>query len=464
MKDKILLVDDDAVFLKSLKKVLSLKKYAVDTAESGAQAEALLDANEYACILLDLKIPGVDDLDLLKAVLQKRPLTPVIMLSGAGTIEIAVDSLKEGAYDFIEKSVDTERLLVVVKNAIHQKNLREEKDIYLQELQENFRLIGASPLMHELFQHIEEVAKTSAKVLIMGETGTGKELVARSIHHNSPRKGKPYLKLNCAAIPSELLESEIFGHRKGAFTGAVSDRKGKFLEADGGTLFLDEIGDMSIHLQAKLLRVLEDNEVEMIGDNTPRKVDVRLIAATNRNLEKLIEEGKFREDLYYRLNVFKIRIPPLRERPEDILPLAHHFLKAFSEAHNKSVVSIKRRASALLMNYNWPGNVRELRNVIEKIVISAQASEIDIDEVRSALETNPANASMRLPIVGDQVITLKGALHDFEKSYILSALDKYNWKMQATANVLGIDRSNLFKKMRQHGIKITTHNIPIKMK
>jgi transcriptional regulator with PAS, ATPase and Fis domain len=289
-------------------------------------------------------------------------------------------------------------------------------------------------------------------VLILGETGTGKELVARSIHHNSLRKGKPYLKLNCAAIPAELLESEIFGHRKGAFTGAISDRKGKFIEADEGTLFLDEIGDMSIHLQAKLLRVLEDSEVEMIGDNTPRQVDVRVIAATNKNLEKLVAGGKFREDLYYRLNVFKIRIPPLRERPEDILPLAHHFLKEFSEAHNKSVLGMKRRASALLLNYNWPGNVRELRNLIEKIVISTPANEIDIDEVRNALEANPASASTKLPTAEDRIITLKGALHDFEKSYILSALDRYNWKIQATAEALGIDRSNLFKKMRQHGI------------
>jgi DNA-binding NtrC family response regulator len=452
MKDKILLVDDDAVFLKSLKKVLSLKKYAVDTAESAAQAEALLGANGYACILLDVKMPDVNDLDLLKTVLHKQPLTPVIMVSGGSNIEIAVDSLKVGAYDFFEKSVEWDRLLVMVKNAIHQKNLQEEKDSFSRALEENFRMIGASPLMHELFQRIEEVAKTSAKVLILGETGTGKELVARSIHHNSLRKGKPYLKLNCAAIPAELLESEIFGHRKGAFTGAISDRKGKFIEADEGTLFLDEIGDMSMHLQAKLLRVLEDNEVEMIGDNTPRQVDVRVIAATNKNLEKLVEEGKFREDLYYRLNVFKIRIPPLRERPEDILPLAHHFLKEFSEAHNKSVLGMKRRASALLLNYNWPGNVRELRNLIEKIVISTQASEIDIDEVRNALEASKAPTWTSLPTVEDEIIELNGAMQDFEKRYILSALHKYNWKMQETAKALGIDRSNLFKKLRKHGI------------
>lgn len=453
MKDKILLVDDDAVFLKSLKKVLSLKKYAVDTAESAAQAEALLGGNSYACVLLDLRIPNVENFDLLKTVLRKHPLAPVIMLSGAGTINVAVDSLKVGAYDFIEKSVDTERLLVVVKNAIQQRNLQEEKDAFFRELKENFQMIGASAPMQELFRRIEEVAKTDAKVLILGETGTGKELVARSIHHQSLRQGKPYLKLNCAAIPAELLESEIFGHRKGAFTGAIAERKGKFLEADGGTFFLDEIGDMSLPLQAKLLRVLEDNEVEMIGDNMPRQVDVRVIAATNRNLEKLIEDGKFREDLYYRLNVFKIRIPPLRERPEDILSLAQHFLKKYSERHNKSVLGIKRRASALLLNYPWPGNVRELRNLIEKTVISAHTNEIDVDEVRNTLEPGTEKVSARLLMLEERFIALSSAMREFEKQYILSALDKYNWKMQKTAEVLGVDRSNLFKKMRRHGIK-----------
>lgn len=453
MKEKILAVDDDAAFLKTLKNFLTLKKYSVDTSDNAAQVEFLLDQNAYSCVLLDVIMPDVNDLDLLKTVLHKQPLTPVIMLSGAGNIEIAVDSLKVGAYDFIEKSSDMEaRLLAVIKNAIHQKNLQEEKDSFSRALEENFQMIGAGPLMRELFQHIEDVAKTNAKVLIIGETGTGKELVARSIHHRSPRQSKPYLKLNCAAIPSGLLESEIFGHRKGAFTGAIADRKGKFIEANGGTLFLDEIGDMAVHLQAKLLRVLEDNEVEMIGDNTPKKVDVRVIAATNKNLEKLIEEEKFREDLYYRLNVFKISIPPLRERSEDILPLAYHFLKEFSETHNKSVLGIKRRASALLLNYNWPGNVRELRNLIEKSVISARGNEIDIDEIRSALDANEIHQWAKLSSAEEQAIDLSTAIQIFEKRHILSTLHHHNWKMQETATALGIDRSNLFKKMRKHGI------------
>jgi DNA-binding NtrC family response regulator len=452
MKEKILVIDDDATFLRSLKKILTLKKYFVDTADCVQQAESFLEENSYSCILLDVKMPDVKDLDLLKKVLRNHPLTPVIMISGESNIQIAVESLKEGAYDFIEKPIEPERLLVVVKNAVCQKNLQEEKDTFYRELKENFRMVGTSHLMQNIADQIEEVAKTNAKVLILGETGTGKELVARSIHHNSLRKGKPYIKLNCAAIPPDLLESQLFGHRKGAFTGAISDQRGKFMDADGGTLFLDEIGDMSIHLQAKLLRVLEDNEVEMIGDNTPRKVDVRVIAVTNQNLEKLVEEGKFREDLYYRLNVFKIKIPPLRDRPEDILPLAYHFLTEFSEAYNKSVVGIKKRASALLLNYNWPGNVRELRNIIEKIVISVQENEIDIDDVRSALDAYKANSSTKLSTEEDQINALRRAIQDFEKRYILTALDKYNWKIEETADALGIDRTNLFKKMRKHGI------------
>lgn len=452
MKEKILVIDDDITLLKSLKKILTLKKYLVDTADCVQQAESFLEENSYSCILLDVKMPDVNGLELLKRILRNHPLTPVIMVSGESNIEIAVESLKEGAYDFIEKPLDPERLIVVVKNAIYQKNLQEEKDIIFRELKENFRMIGTSRLMQDMVRQIEEVAKTNAKVLILGETGTGKELVAWSIHYNSLRKNKPYIKLNCAAIPPDLLESQLFGHRKGAFTGAISDQKGKFMDADGGTLFLDEIGDMSIHLQAKLLRVLEDNEVEMIGDNTPKKVDVRVIAATNRNLEKLVKEGKFREDLYYRLNVFKIKIPPLRDRPEDILPLAYYFLSEFSEAYNKSVTGIKRRASALLLNYHWPGNVRELRNILEKIVISAQGNEIDIDDVRRALDAYKATSEVELSVEENRVNILKKAMQNYEKVYILSALNKYNWKIEETATALGIDRTNLFKKMRKHRI------------
>ncbi|MFQ5640965.1 MAG: sigma-54-dependent transcriptional regulator [bacterium] len=453
MPARILVIDDDENLLKSLRKILRLQDYSVDAIANPTRVAGQLESQAYDCILLDVRMPGVSGLDLLRMILEKCPATPVIMISGQSAIATAVQSLKDGAYDFIEKPIDPERLFVAVKNAVQKKVLQEEKDTIFQELQERFRMIGESPAMKAIFQRIAEVAATSAKVLIMGESGTGKELVAWAIHHNSDRKSKPYVKLNCAAIPSELLESEIFGHRKGSFTGAVSDRKGKFIEAHGGSLFLDEIGDMDLHLQAKLLRVLDNNEVEMIGENFPKKVDVRVIAATNHVLEKMVEAGTFRADLYHRLNVVKIAIPPLRERPEDIQPLAFHFLREFSGIYNKQVLSFTRPASALLMNYPWPGNVRELRNVMEKVVIFSHKKEIGIHDLQSALDiTNPFGKTGS-GNVEDEIIPLKNANHNFEKEYLLMCLDKCNWKIGDTAAALAIDRSNLFKKMRKHGIR-----------
>lgn len=452
MSARILVIDDDETLLKSLQKILRLRNYAVDTIANPLQVEGLLETHWYDCILLDVKMPGASGLDVLRLILRKCPTIPVLMISGQSNIETAVRSIIDGAYDFIEKPIDPERLFVSVKNAVHKKHLQEEKDTIFQALQERFRMIGQSPAMKAVFQRIDEVANTSAKILIMGESGTGKELVAWAIHHNSDRKGKPCLKLNCAAIPSELLESEIFGHSKGTFTGAVSERKGKFVEANGGTLFLDEIGDMQLHLQAKLLRVLESDEVDIIGENIPRKVDVRVIAATNHDLERMVAEGSFREELYYRLNVVGIEIPPLRERAEDVLPLAEHFLKEFNGIHNKQVLAINRRAGALLMNYHWPGNVRELRNVMEKLVIFSHEKEIGINEVRNALGTHNQSGQTTSEILEDEVRPLKNATHNFEKKYILMALHKFDWKMNETACALGIDRSNLFKKMRKHSI------------
>jgi DNA-binding NtrC family response regulator len=271
-------------------------------------------------------MPGINGLELLNVIIKRYPAIPVLMVSGQSNIKIATEAIKNGAYDFIEKPIDPERLFISVQNAIYKQNLQEAKNNILGELQEKYRIIGKSPAIVEIFNQIEKVANTPVKVVIQGESGTGKELVAWAIHYNSSRSGNPYIKLNCAALPSELLESELFGHKKGSFTGAIADRKGKFIAADGGSLFLDEIGDMNIQLQAKLLRALEEKEIEIIGDNVPKKVDVRVIAATNQNLEKLVKNGTFREDLYHRLNVVKIVIPPLRERVENILPLAYHFL------------------------------------------------------------------------------------------------------------------------------------------
>lgn len=452
MNEKILVVDDDENLLKSIKKILSLENYIVDTLSNPLKIDNYLESKNYHCIMLDVRMPVMSGIDVLKKSLYSNPAIPIIMISGQSDIETAVKAIKEGAYDFIEKPIDPERLFVAVKNAIQRHNLQEMSDSISKELQEQFSIIGQSKALKNIVQQIKEVSNTPAKVLILGDSGTGKELVAHAIHFNSIRKGKPYIKLNCAAIPSELLESELFGHRKGAFTGAVSDRKGKFIEADGGTLFLDEIGNMSIQLQAKLLRVLEANEVEVIGENIPRKVDVRIISATNQNLEELISKGSFREDLYYRLNVVKICIPPLRERPEDILPLAYHFLKEFSNSYNKQVLSIKSQVEALLINFEWPGNVRQLRNAIEKMVLFNHSGEIGYEEAINALEMDQSSHS------GDEedTLLLKNAVHNFERKYILVILQKHSWKISETADALGIDRSNLFKKMRKYGLNTST--------
>jgi len=341
MNGRILVVDDDENLLKSIKKILKLERYSVDTLINPLKIDECLQSNDYHCLLVDIRMPVMSGLEVLKNVLQRFPTLPVIMISGQSNIETAVRAIKEGAYDFIEKPIDPDRLFVAVKNAIQRHLLQEMSDSMFRELRDRFSIIGESASLKSIIQQIKEVSDTGAKVLIVGESGTGKELVAHALHFDSMRRGRPYVKLNCAAIPSELLESELFGHRKGSFTGAVSDHTGKFVEADGGTLFLDEIGNMSFQLQAKLLRVLEDSEVEPIGQNVPRRVDVRIISATNQNLDELISSGAFRDDLYYRLNVVKISIPPLRDRPEDVLPLAYHFLKEFSNNYNKQVLSIK---------------------------------------------------------------------------------------------------------------------------
>jgi len=452
MSYRILIIDDDENVLKSLKKILKLKNYLVDTIANPVQVEKLLETYHYHSILLDVKMPGINGLDLLKRIIQKSIITPVIMVSGQSSIEVAMQAIKEGAYDFIEKPIDPERLLVALKNALQHHELVETKKNIYQELFENFKMIGKSSALQEIYDTIKKIANTNAKVLISGESGTGKELVAWAIHHNSKRQGKPYISINCAAIPRDLLESELFGYVKGAFSGAVSNHKGKFLEADRGTLFLDEIGDMDIHLQAKLLRVLEENEVNRVGDNFPKKIDVRIIAATNQNIEELVRIGKFREDLFHRINVVRIHVPPLRERKEDILPLAYHFLKQFRESYNRQILKINRRAESFLLNHNWPGNVRELRNVMEKLIIFTTGNEINIEDIHKIMNTNYFNPTSNALTFENDIVNLKTAHEIFEKNYILQVLEKTNWSKNNTAQILGIDRTNLFKKMKKHGI------------
>ncbi len=376
-KSRILAVDDDIDFLRALKKLLLKFGFEVEVAIDPFKAVEQIKNHSYDCILLDMKMPGLDGIQLMDKIVEVDPLVPVIFISGQSNIPLAVHAMKKGAYDFIEKPIEPERLLMMVRHAIEKNAWSRERDMLLTAIDEKYQMIGESPVMKEVFKKIKIFSTAEAKVLITGETGTGKELVANILHYNSPRAGKPFIKINCAAIPNELLESELFGHVKGAFTGAVETKKGKFHLAEDGTLFLDEIGDMDIYLQAKLLKILDTGEFSMLGDTKTYKANCRIISATNQNLEALIAEKKFREDLYHRLNVLHIHIPPLRERREDIPHLARFLLSKAADQNNKKILDFSDGAIERLKNYDWPGNVRQLKNVIEKLVIFSSGPIID---------------------------------------------------------------------------------------
>ncbi|MHB2153774.1 sigma-54-dependent transcriptional regulator [Calditrichota bacterium GD2] len=443
---RILIVDDDEYFLQSLKNLLVYKKYEVETCANPIMALDYLKKSTYHLAFLDVKMPGIDGLELLENIRGFNKDISVIMVSGQSTISIAVEAIKKGAFDFIEKPVDPEKLQITLKNALERQILYEEKSRLMAEIKSRYKIIGCSKAIDNVINTIEQVAALNAKVLITGETGTGKELVARAIHLTSNRSSGPFIKLNCAAIPTHLLESELFGHKKGAFTGATYEQLGKFQAANGGTLFLDEIGDMDLALQAKLLHVLQDNEFMMVGSNKYVKVDIRIIAATNQNLFQLIKEGKFREDLYHRLNVFNIKIPPLRERPEDIEPLARHFLREFADTYNKKIIDFTPQALDELKRYSWPGNVRELRNVIEKTVVFARGSLIGLEELQQQMSSpQPVKDAL---FCG----TLKEELENCERKIIMKVLDQTNGKINEAAKILGINRTSLYKKKKRLGI------------
>jgi len=444
---RILAIDDDENYLKSIKKILGMNNYDVKTIANSQNVLAIIQDMEFDAVLLDVKMPGLNGIEIFNLINKKNPLLPIIIISGQSNIGIAVDFIKNGAYDFIEKPIDAERLLVTLKNAIVKKDLIAEKENILSELLENNRIIGSSKETKELLNQIDKIANTNAKVLITGETGVGKELVAWSIHHNSSRRANSYIKINCAAIPGELLESELFGHKKGSFTNAFEDKTGKFELANGGTLFLDEIGDMDLKLQSKILRVLEENEIEKVGSSAPKKIDVRIITATNKDLKTLVENGSFREDLFHRVNVIRIHVPALRERKDDILPLVYHYINHFCTSYNKHVKPISRQGESILKNLNWPGNVRELKNIVEKLVIFNNSEEINVDQILHVLD-NPDNDNY----LDDDNLDFKSARLNFEREYIVKALDQHDWKIIETAEALGIDRTNLFKKMKRYGI------------
>ncbi len=366
---KILVIDDEVAIRKTLKEILEYENHTVDTAKDGFEALDKVKANHYDVILLDIKMPKKDGIEVLESIMQISPETPVIMITGHGTVETAVEALKKGAYDFLEKPLDLNRLLVAVRNALEKKDLVKETKKLRKKINKTYELIGESPAIKQVKEMIERVAPTDARVLIIGENGTGKEIVARLLHEKSNRANGPFVEVNCAAIPSELIESELFGHEKGAFTSAYKSRKGKFELANGGTIFLDEIGDMSLAAQAKVLRVLEEQKLTPVGSNKQIKIDVRVIAATNKNLQEEIKKGNFREDLYHRLSVIIIRMPTLNERVEDIPLLVDYFLKMASEEYNMPRKSITDEAIKELQKIKWTGNIRELKNVVERLVI-----------------------------------------------------------------------------------------------
>ena len=448
---KLLVVDDDVKLLRSLKELLTLENYEVEATSNPMVVENLTEENLFDCILLDIRMPGLNGLEVLKRLQQNGTMVPVIIISGQSSIDTAVNSIKEGAYDYLEKPIDPDRLLITIRNAIQRQNLIEQKNRLLQEFEKDYMMIGESTQLQKIFREIEAVANTNARVLIEGESGTGKELVARALHFKSDRNSRPYVKLNCAAIPNELLESELFGYTRGAFTGATNTHQGRFLQAHTGTLFLDEIGDLDFMLQSKILRVLEEGEVQMLGTPETSQVNVRFIAATNKDLEKLVREEKFRRDLYHRLNVVRIYIPPLRNRKADILPLAYHFLKQYAEEHNKAITKFNNQAESYLISYQWPGNVRELRNLIEKIVIFSTKPEIALSTVQSAL--NPLHTEKsNFPNLKNSLPTLKEATTQFEKEYITTVLDKTSGKVADAADLLGMNRTSLFRLRKKYNI------------
>ncbi len=448
LMNKVLFIEDDKKMRLSLADILNYKGYQVKTAPDGLSGIEALKKNNFDAVLLDIKMPGLSGIDVLEKIRQLNPALPVIMVSGHGTIDLALKSTRLGAYDFLEKPVDAERLLITLNNAINSSKLLKEKQSINKELMKKYEFIGESLSTRKLFDAIDKVAPIKTKVLITGETGVGKELVAYAIHKNSPRADQKFVKVNCAAIPKDLLESELFGHKKGSFTGAFADQKGKFVEASEGTIFLDEIGELDNRAQAKLLQVLQDDEVFMVGDTTPQKIDVRVIAATNKDLQKEIQIGNFREDLFFRLNVAHIHIPPLRERKADIPLLVLHYTKYFCEEYNRKLVQFPGTTLELLEDYEWHGNVRELKNTIEKLIIFNENSTVYPGQLMDTLQMSDCYS-------GDKNTSKKltDAKNEFEKKYLLKILKQNSWKMGKTAQILGIDRTNLYKKMQRHGIQ-----------
>ena len=445
-KGTVLVVDDEKNILSSLRRALMLEDFEALTASSGAEGLTLSAAGTVDLVLLDVAMPELDGLEVLRQLRKRHAELPVIMMSGHSTIEVAVQATKLGAFDFVEKPLSTERLLITIDNALRLSRLQRENADLRQAAGGEQAMLGRSSAMKRVFELIRKTAPTQGRVLITGENGTGKELVARAIHEQSARARGPFVRVNCAAIPKELIESELFGHERGAFTGASQQRKGKFELADKGTLFLDEIGDMHLEAQAKMLRALQENEIERVGGPAPIPVDVRVLAATNKVMSAELEAGRFREDLFYRLNVVPIGLPPLRERKEDIPLLASRFLDAACATHGKRPKALDEGATSLLMQHSWPGNVRELRNSIERLVILCDG-DIGPGDVAEILPGPKMQASHY-----HRGTSLKDMVAAAERDLILRALADNEFQVAKTADALVLERSHLYKKMKALGI------------
>ena len=443
---KILIVDDEAGIRESLASILRDEHYFVEAVESAEVALERIAADSYAVVLLDVWLPGMDGMEALSRIQSFAQPPLVIIISGHGTIETAVRATKLGAFDFIEKPLSLEKVIVLVRNAIQQRRLQEENQLLRSELGHRYRIVGDSVPMKALRQQSAVTGPTNGRVLIFGESGTGKELVARSLHAASLRSKGAFVEVNCAAIPEELIESELFGHMKGSFTGASEDKIGKFAKADGGTLFLDEVGDMSLRTQSKVLRVLEEQRFERVGSNETTHVDVRVIAATNKNLEQEIAKGAFRQDLFYRLNVIPFFVPPLRDRKEDIPVLARYFLAEFSAEYGKKTRELTDAAMEILLRYPWPGNVRELRNLVERLVIVCPQARIEPHHLPPELFRGVSESPQH------PYSTLHEARSAYEREFILRKLQEHRWNMTQTASALGLERSHLYRKMKSLGI------------
>jgi DNA-binding NtrC family response regulator len=458
-KAHLLIVDDDPNTLASLSRAFRLAGHEATVCDNAARAVELLRAETFDLILSDVVMPGRSGLELLEDLKKAGVKTPIVLISGQANIEMAVKATRLGALDFLEKPLSTDKLLVTVENALRLSRLEDENRELRHRLGKH-ELVGSGPAMKKLNAQIERVAASETRVCILGETGTGKELVARAIHEKSPRHEQPFITLNCAAVPAELIESELFGHEKGAFTGAAIRHLGKFEQADGGTLFLDEIGDMPVAMQAKLLRVLEEGEVERVGGDKPIKVNVRVLVATHRNLEELVKQNGFRRDLFHRIYVFPLALPPLRERPEDFPDLVAHFARQVAAQNGWKEKVFAEDAIAELRKYSWPGNVRELRNIVERLVLLSAEDSLSAADVRLALPDSSSSASLTSPSSASSSGSLAERTEAFEREVMLAEIRRHNFHMTNVARALGLERSHLYKKCQQLGIDLQSLRKP----